>query len=89
MFDGFRKFGHGRIGIALSDAVAHAVLKMAFEDNLANLVKGAFGCIDLHEDVLAGDILVDHAVDGLHLTDDLFEAPVKIRRIHALLHFGN
>ena len=49
-------------------------------------MKRTLGGIDLHEDVLAGNILINHAVDGLNLADDLFEAPVKIRRIHALLH---
>lgn len=86
VLDRFCKLGDGGVGIAFGDAVAHAVLQVPFKDDLSCFMKGALGGIDLHEDVLAGDILVNHAVDGLNLADDLFEAPVKIRRIHALLH---
>lgn len=67
----FCKLGDGCIGIALGDAVAHAVLQVPFKDDLSCLMKSALGGINLHEDVLAGDILVNHAVDGLNLADDL------------------
>ena len=86
MFNRFCELGNRGIGITLRDAVAHAVLQVPFQDNLPHFMKRTLGGIDLHEDVLAGNILINHAVDGLNLADDLFEAPVKIRRIHALLH---
>ena len=42
--------------------------------------------VDLRQNVLAGHVLVHHAVDGLYLPDDLFQPPVQIFRIHTLLH---
>ena len=54
--------------------------------DLSGLVKSRLGGVDLGEDVLAGHIFVDHAVDGLHLADDLFQTPVQIVCVHTLSH---
>ena len=68
------------------DAVAHAVLDVPLENDLAAAVQRGFGRIDLRKNILAGDVLVHHAVDGLHLTDDLFEPTVQIVGVHTLSH---
>ena len=60
------------------DAVPDAVLDVAFQNHLTGLVQGRFGGVDLGENVFTGDILVDHAVDGLDLADDLFQSAVQI-----------
>ena len=57
--------------------------------DLTGLVQGRLGGIDLGKDVFAGDILVDHAVNGLNLADNLFQSAVQILSIHALLHMQN
>ena len=67
-------------------AIPDAVLQMALQHHLPRPVQGRFGRVDLGKNVLAGYVFVHHAVDGLHLADDLFQAAVQIRRIHTLLH---
>lgn len=59
---------------------------MAFEDHLTDPVQGSLGGIYLGKHVLAGHVVVHHAVNGLDLADDLSEAPVQIGRVHALSH---
>lgn len=46
------------ICIAVLDAVAHAVLDMALEDNLSYFMKCRFCRIDLRQDILARHILI-------------------------------
>jgi len=46
------------ICIAVLDAVAHAVLDMALEDNLSYFMKCRFYRIDLRQDILARHILI-------------------------------
>ena len=43
-----------------------------------------FGGIDLCQYILAGDILVDHTVDSLYLSNDFFQTTMQIICIHAL-----
>lgn len=74
------------IHIAVGDAVADAVLDVSFEHDFAAAVECGFRRVDLGEDVLAGDVLVDHPVNGLYLPDDLFQSAVQIVRVHALPH---
>lgn len=61
-------------------------LMCPLENDLAAAVQRGFGCIDLRKNILARDVLVHHAVDGLHLTDDLFEPTVQIVSVHTLFH---
>ena len=84
--DGFGEIFDRFIRVAVLDAVADAVLDVALEHDLAAAVQRRFGRVELRKNVLAGDVLVDHAVDGLHLTDDFFEPAVQIFRVHALSH---
>lgn len=84
--DGFCKIPDGSFDITVLDAFAHTMIQMSLKDDLADFVQGAFGRIDLNKDVLARYILVDHLVDGIALTDDLFETTMEIVGIHALAH---
>ena len=83
---GLREVFNRLIGVAVLDPVAHAMLDVPLEHDLAAAVQGGFGGVDLREHVLTRDILVDHPVDGLHLADDLFESAVQIFRVHTLSH---
>ena len=68
------------------DSVADAVLDVSLQHRLAASVEGEFGGVDLGQHILAGDVLVDHTVNGLDLADDLLQPPVQIFRIHTLSH---
>ena len=72
----------------MRDAVFNAVAEMTFQNNLAAAVQRRLRGVDLGEDILAGDVLIDHAVDGLNLTDDFLESAVKVVGIHARTHRG-
>ena len=74
--DGLGEVGDGLVGVAVLDAVADTVVDVPFQNDLSDLVQGGLGGVDLGEDVLAGDVLIDHAVDGLHLSDNFFQAAV-------------
>ena len=80
------KSGNGLVRVAVLDAVAHAVLDMTLEHHLTAAMQRAFCSIDLRENILAGHILIHHAIDSLNLTDNLMQAPMEICRIHALSH---
>ena len=62
------------------------MLDVPLENDLAAAVQRGFGRIDLRKNILARDVLVHHAVNGLHLTDDLFEPTVQIVGVHTLFH---
>ena len=53
-----RKLCNHLIRISVLDAVAHAVLDMALEDNLSYFMKCRFCRIDLRQDILARHILI-------------------------------
>ena len=55
---GLGEFLNGLVGVAVLDAVAHAVLDMALEDNLSYFMKCRFYRIDLRQDILARHILI-------------------------------
>ena len=78
--------GNSVFCIAMFDSVADAVADMAFKNHLANPVQGRLGSVNLGEDVLAGNILVNHAVYGLDLSYDFVETAVQVCLVHALLH---
>ena len=62
---------------------------VALQHHLSAAVEGGLGRVDLREHILAGHILVHHPVDGLNLSDDLFQAAVQIVRVHTLSHSGD
>src|SRR5699024_7110597 len=80
------KAGDGLVRVPVLDAVPDAVLDVSFQHHLAAPVQGGLGGVDLAEHVLAGNILVDHPVDGLDLADDLFQPTVQVIRVHTLSH---
>ena len=65
------------------------MLQVPFKHNLADAMHSSLHSIDLNKDLFAGHILIHHLVDRLHLTEDLIEASVKIRCIHAFAHKSN
>ena len=83
---GFCEVGDGLIWIAVLQPVFDAVHNVPLQNHLAAAMQSGFGGIDLSQNVLAGHILVDHPVDGLHLTHDFLYAPVEILGIHTLFH---
>ena len=79
--DRLRKVLDRFVRVAVLDAVTHAVLDVPLENDLAAAVQRGFGRIDLRKNILARDVLVHHAVNGLHLTDDLFEPTVHVETV--------
>ena len=51
-------------------SVPDTVLNMTFQNYFSTSVKGRFCGIDLGKNVLTGNILVDHAINGLNLADN-------------------
>ena len=76
MLDGFGEFRNGLIGISVFDAVTHTVVQMSLQYDLPDFVQSTFGGIDLDQDILTGNILVHHFINGLELTDDFFQPAV-------------
>jgi hypothetical protein len=83
---GLGKILYRLIYIPVLNAVPDTVLDMALQNDLSNLMESRFGCIDLREHILTGNVLVYHAVDGLNLPDDFFQPAVQIVCVHTLSH---
>ena len=64
--------------IPMLNAVFYTMVYMTFQNNLAHFVKSGLCRVDLGEDILTGDIFVDHPVDRLNLSDDFFQTAVKV-----------
>ena len=47
---------------------------LTFKHHLSRFVKRRLGCVYLRQNVLAGNILVNHSVDSLHLSDYLLKS---------------
>ena len=80
--DGFGEVLQGFL-VPLPDGIQDAVPDVSLQHHLAHFVQGAFGGVELGEDILAGNLLVDHPVDSLDLTQDLGQPAVEIIRVHA------
>ena len=74
--NGLGEFFDGGIGVPVLDAVAHAVLDVSFQHHLAHSVQGRLAGVDLCEYVLTGNVLINHAIHSLYLTDDFFQTCV-------------
>ena len=74
--NGLGEFFDGGIGVPVLDAVAHAVLDVSFQHHLAHAVQGRLAGVDLCEYVLTGNVLINHAIHSLYLTDDFFQTCV-------------
>jgi hypothetical protein len=57
-----------------------------FQNDLPNLVQGAFGGVDLEKDLLTGHDLIDHLVDRPDLAHDLIQTTVQVIAIHTFPH---
>ena len=82
----FGEVFNGFVRIAMFDAVPDAVLDVSLQNNLSAAVQGGFCGIDLRQNIFAGDILVDHAVNCLYLSDNFFQSAVQIVSVHTLFH---
>ena len=65
---------------------ADTVLNVPFQHHLAALMQSGLCGINLSQDIFTGNIFIYHTVDGLHLTNDLFQPTVQIVCIHTLFH---
>jgi hypothetical protein len=68
MLYGFGKIGYGLVGVAVFDAFFNAMAEVAFQNNLSGFMDGLFDGVYLNKNVLAGDILVNHLVYCLNLS---------------------
>ena len=68
----FRKALDGLICITMFNAIADTMFDMAFQHYFSAAVEGRFGSVDLGEHILAGNVLVNHTVNGLYLADYFF-----------------
>ena len=59
---------------------------MTLQHNLAAFVDCGLRRVHLGEDVLTGNILIHHPVNGLELSDNFLQSAVQIVRIHTLSH---
>ena len=82
----FGEVFNGFVCIAVFDAVPDTVLDVSLQNNLSAAVQGGFCGIDLRQNIFAGDILVDHAVNCLYLSDNFFQSAVQIVSVHTLFH---
>lgn len=70
ILNGFGKFINRCLCVTMFDAVFDAVLQVPFEHHLPHFLNGALDGINLDQNVLAGHVLVDHAVNRLDLSLD-------------------
>jgi hypothetical protein len=82
----FGKAGNGLVGVTVLDTVPDTVVDMSFQNNLPHFMQSGLSGIDLRQNILTGNVFIHHTVNGLNLTDDLFQSSVEIFRIHTLSH---
>ena len=86
---GLAEIGDRPVRVAVFDAFADAMVKMAYEHDLAYFMERRFGGVYLCQYVFARYVLVHHAVDGLDLADDFLQPSVQIVGIHAGPHVAS
>ena len=74
------------LGVAGFDRILDAVVDVTLEDQLAYLVQGGFRSTDLCEDILTRGVIIDHALDGLQLSDDPLHPGMELFGIHTMTH---
>ena len=84
----FGEVFNGFVCIAVFDAVPDTVLDVSLQNNLSAAVQGGFCGIDLRQNIFAGDILVDHAVNCLYLSDNFFSLRCRLSAsIHCFMPY--
>ena len=58
------------VRVAMLNSITDAVFDMSLQNHLTAAMQRGLGCINLGQDIFTGNILIDHAVNRLHLTDD-------------------
>ena len=84
-FDGLCKIGD-LLGVAPFNRFSDAVVDVTLQNDLTCLVQRRFCGVYLRNNILAGNVLVYHAVNGIHLTDYFFQPSVQIICVHTVLH---
>ena len=74
----FVKFSIVLSASAVFNAVADTVLDVPLQHDLSAAVQRGFRGVDLRQNILTGHILVNHAVDGLHLSNDFFQTAMQV-----------
>ena len=93
-FHGLRKICNVFFCVSVLYTVAHTVPDMPFQYDLSATMQRGFGGVELRGDILAGYVLIDHPVNGLHLSDDFFNlrcrlsASIHCRIVLAFLLYG-
>ena len=72
------EIGNGLFCVSVLNPIPDTVPDMSLQHHFAAAVQGRARSVDLRENVLARNILVDHPVNGLNLTDDLFQAAMQV-----------
>ncbi len=86
--DGQREAVQRGVSVAVLYAVADAMPEVSLEDDETAAVQGGLGSVDLRDDVLAGLVLIDHAVYGLQLSHDLLYPEMEVLRVLAVCHLA-
>ena len=84
-FDSLCKIGD-LLGVAPFNRFSDAVVDVTLQNDLTCLVQRRFCGVYLRKNILAGNVLVYHAVNGIHLTDYFFQPSVQIICVHTVLH---
>ena len=84
-FDSLCKIGD-LFGVAPFNCVSDAVVDVTLQNDLTCLVQRRFCGVYLRKNILAGNVLVYHAVNGIYLTDYFFQPSVQIICVHTFLH---
>ena len=74
------------VHVTVLKAVLHAMADVPLKDHLSCLVQCRLCRADLAKDILTGNVLIDHSVNRLYLSDNSAESAVQICRVHTLLH---
>ena len=78
MFECLNEIADRIFGVAVLYAAAHTVPEVSLEYYLPDLMQRVLRRVDLDEDILAGYVLVDHPLDGVHLSGDLPQPQMQV-----------
>ncbi len=68
-----REAGDGLICVYVFNAITDTVPDMSFQNHFSAAVQGGFGGIDLRQNIFTRNIFINHAVNSLYLSQNLFQ----------------
>ena len=83
---GFGKVGDSFFRVAGFDAFPDAVRQVPLQDNQPNAVHCALDGVDLNENLLAGNVFVNHLLNRVELSDSLVDSYVQFVGIDTFMH---